>query len=105
MLVPYSTAAALTAKAELCDERIAIARSEEKAIARAEANLAANLRQNDKLAFELKLKIMQDALDAVGPGWWEHPVLWFGVGIVVSVATVAGAVGVLDATRPVAIAQ
>jgi hypothetical protein len=100
MLVPHRTAAILTAKAEHCDERVSLARREEKEIADLSVKLVQGQRLNDQQAFELKSQIMMGALEEVQGGWWDHPVLWFGLGVVSAVGLVLGAVEILDATRP-----
>lgn len=100
MLVPLHTSAVLTAKAEFCDEQIEKARKEEQEIAELSVKLVQGMRLNDKQAFDLKLQVMQDALSEVQPGWWEHPILWYGAGIVSAILVVWGSVEVYKAIAP-----
>lgn len=100
MLVPFGLASALTAKAEGCEARIDLTRQQAQELADLELKLMEQLRQNDLEVHALQMKVMEQALGDAKPAWWEHPAIWFGVGIVAAIAVVAGSVSILDATRP-----
>jgi hypothetical protein len=100
LLVPIALAATLTAKAEGCESRIKLLRQRHVELMELETNLAETLRENDRKSHALQMQIMEDALWDAEPGWWEHPAIWFGVGIGAAIAVVAASVSILDATRP-----
>lgn len=60
-------------------------------------------RQADNDACNLKLGTQRDLLhqmnEQLQPRWYEHPALWFGVGVVVSVGVVMGAARLVEVGR------
>jgi hypothetical protein len=96
----FGRAAKLGVKADQCDARVKLARDEQVELADIRLGFCQGARENDREACQLKLGVLEDAVAQVEPQWWEHPALWFVVGVVTTVGVVVGAVAIFDATRP-----
>jgi hypothetical protein len=101
MLIPLDLAASITAQAEGCDLRIETARQEERELADLDLKLERDLRAGDVEVCAARIDLLEGALQSAQPAWWEHPAIWFGFGIVATIAIVVGSVTILDATRPI----
>ncbi len=58
----------------------------------------------DNRANDQRIEVMQWGMKAYkerfAPKWSDHPALWFALGVVAAVGVTAGAVAIIDATRP-----
>lgn len=103
MLSPLDMLATITARAEGCDRRIETAREWERDLAEIDLQLEEHLREVDQERYEAELELLRATVERVEPDWWEHPAIWFGLGIVAAIAVTAGSVSIIEATRPIAV--
>lgn len=100
MLAGPRRAARLTVKAEQCDERLKDAVAEEREAGAVKLGAERDRRASDREVADMKIEVLRRAL----PGWRVPPELWYVLGVVTGIvavaASVAGAVAVIDATRP-----
>ena len=108
MLLDVKRSSNLTVKAEMCQERIDLAVSEEKESGEIKLQAEKDRRRNDKGGFTLKLSAMRSGMEAYkeafAPHWYDSPTLWFVLGVGAAVLLVSGAIAaaveIIDATRP-----
>jgi hypothetical protein len=104
MLLNVRRASDLTVRAEMCQERIDAAVDEERERAVVKLQAEKDRRVSDKDACTIKLSAMRSGMEAYeaafAPHWYEHPVIWFAVGVGLTIATIAGSVEIIDKTRP-----
>ncbi len=107
MLLGPRRAATITVKAEQCDERTKDATDEQRELGEVKLQAEKDGRASDNVAsaqkLDFALKAMEDYKERYGPKWYEHPAIWYALGIVTAVAITAGAVEVISKTRPTVI--
>lgn len=107
MLLGPRRAATITTKAEQCDERVKMAADEVRELGGVKLQAEKDGRASDNDASAQRLEIMQWGMDQYkeryAPKWYEHPVIWYALGILTAAGVTAGAVAIIDATRPTVI--
>ena len=93
ILMTYHRAARLGVKADQCDAKVMLAKDEQTELADIKLGYCRGARENDREACRLKLKVLENEVAKVEPQWWEHPALWFTVGVVTAVGVIFGAAG------------
>lgn len=90
-------------RANTCDTRLEVELSRATGQFRAEINYQDKLQRVEKELAAEKLRLWeiryQEALAAAERRWYEHPVIWIGLGIVGTVAAVWGGVAVIEASN------
>jgi len=103
-LMTPKRAATLAVAAGQCQDRIAMEVSQAVELMKIDLQLQEQLRANDKEHAQKQLDLLMTELELTReltePSFWEHPVLWFTLGVAATVAAVGITVAVLDATRP-----
>lgn len=88
----------------MCQERIDLAVSEERESGETKLQAEKDRRNNDKDGFALKLSAMRSGMEAYktrfAPKWYEHPAIWFALGVGSAFALIMGSVEIIDKTRP-----
>lgn len=103
MLMALHTAAVIAEKAERCDERVDLARREEQELAALSVESLRDSRKDDRETCDLKLNLMQGAIDKSQPSWFDHPIIWTTLGGLIVAGALAVTAALLDATRPTVI--
>ena len=104
MLLDVQRSADLTVRAEQCQERIDLEADAEREKGEVRLQAEKDRRKADQDAHALKMAAMRSGMEAYkgrfAPKWYEHPVIWFVLGMAATAATIAGSVAIIDATRP-----
>lgn len=104
MLAGPRRAATLTVRANMCQERIDDAAADAREEGATKLAFEQQRRKVDNEANQQRLWVMRRGMEAYkeqfGPKWYDNPTLWFLLGGVAAVTVVAGAVAIIDNTRP-----
>lgn len=97
-------AARLAVQAGQCQERIVTEVARAVELIKIDLELEKGLRANDADAAAMQTDLLkgalQDARESSEPGFLEHPLLWFTIGVAATAAAIGLTVAILDATRP-----
>ena len=104
VLLNVQRSADLTVKAEQCQQRIDLGTDAAREKGEVKLQAEKDRRRADQDAHALKMSAMRSGMEAYkerfAPKWYEHPVIWFALGMAATAATIAGSVAIIDATRP-----
>lgn len=108
LLLSKRRAAIVTAKAEKCDEHVALARSEAQELGARALRLEQDQRASDARTSEDKIKASDDALETYkarfAPKASDHPLLWLSIGVALTALAIGTSIAALEARNPTAAA-
>jgi hypothetical protein len=97
-------AAKLGVRAETCQAQIDLSVAETTKLLHVDLDLLKALRASDKDAHEVEKGILtralQESTEDAERRWHEHPLLWTGVGVVVTAVAIGVATAIISETRP-----
>jgi hypothetical protein len=72
----------------------------EQKTAKVDRDAEKDKRESANQSFQAQLAAAQKVAEEAAPGWYEHPGLWFGIGVATTVALTLTAVVVLERLEP-----